>query len=452
MNILIIGAGIVGYNLADELSQEGHNISIVDVHAEKIKQISEKLDVLWVRGNACLPSVLIQAGIRKAEMVIAVTERDEVNLFVCMLAHKFKVKKRFARLRHMEFTEAGQIFKPHELFIDQAVNPGQIIIEFILKILETPGAVNCAEFAEGKILLRGFDVSADAPLAGRKIADLQAAAEFNSFIIVAIVRDGNLIIPGEHDTIRAGDKMYVLIDKEFLPLILPMLNRRVNEVQKIILFGANTVSIHLAKCLEKKIPDISIIEPSLEKADLAVDQLSQTVVLHGDGTDPDLFNEINIKDADFFMALTDDDEHNILSALLAKKHGAKRAVVITNDPYYLPILDSIGMNITINPRLFTVGAILKNLRKGQIRSVFKLIEGEAEILEIVIAPDSSIIDKKIFKMTFPRDALIGAILRHGEMIVPDKETTIQSGDSVIVVAMPQSIEKIEKIFTKKKFF
>ncbi|MFQ5717009.1 MAG: NAD-binding protein, partial [Nitrospinales bacterium] len=157
MKILIAGAGVVGYNLAEELSQEGHDISIVDNDAEKIKQISEKLDVIWVRGNACLPSVLKRAGIQDAEMLIAVTNKDEINLYACMLAYKFKVKTRFARLRHMEFTGTEQTFPPNELFIDQAINPGQIIIEFILRILKTPGAVNCAEFADGEILLREFD-------------------------------------------------------------------------------------------------------------------------------------------------------------------------------------------------------------------------------------------------------------------------------------------------------
>lgn len=452
MKILVIGAGIVGYNLAEELSQEGHDISIIDGNQEKIQLISDKLDVLGIHGDACLPTVLIRAGIREAEMLIAVTNKDEVNLFTCMLAYKFKVKKRFARLRHMEFTEEGQIFKPHELFVDQAINPGQIVIEFILKILKTPGAINCAEFADGAILLRGFDVPPDAPLAGKKIDDLRAVSEFNSFLIVAIVRDGTLVIPKGSDVIHAGDKVYMLVDKEFLPLVLPMLNKRVDEVQKIILFGANTISINLAKSLEETINDISIIEPSMEKADAAVDQLSKTVVLHGDGTDPDLFNEINIKDADFFMALTDDDEHNILSALLAKKHGAKRVAVITNDPFYLPILDSIGINITINPRLFTVGAILKHLRKGQVRSVFKLVENEAEVLEIVVDPNSSVINKKVFNMKFPSDAIIGAILRNGEMIVPDAESTIQAGDSVIVVALPKSIAKIGKLFAKNRIF
>ncbi len=452
MNIVIVGAGVVGFNLAEELSQEGHDISIVDADQKKIKQIGEKLDVLSVQGNACFPTVLLRAGIKQAEMVIAVTNKDEINLFVCMLADKFSVKKRFARFQTMEFTSENSVFPSEQLFIDQAITPGQIIVDFIQKILATPGAVNVAEFADGEILLRGFEIHEDAPLANKKIEALKAVNEFNSFLIVAIVRDSNLIIPKETDEIHVGDKIYMLVQKEFLPLILPMLNKKIEETHKIVIVGANSVSINLAQKLEKNFNDISIIEPSIEKADLAVDELSKTVVLHGSGTDPDLFNEINVQDADFFMALTDDDEHNILSALLAKKQGAKRVLVITNDPDYVPILDSIGMDIAINPRLITVGAILKHLRRGQVRSVYKLIENEAEVLEIVANPKSSIIDKKIEKIKFPEDAIIGAILRNGEMIVPDQECSIQSGDSVIVVALPHSIDKIEKLFGKRRFF
>jgi trk system potassium uptake protein TrkA len=197
--------------------------------------------------------------------------------------------------------------------------------------------------------------------------------------------------------------------------------------------------------------DVCIIEPSREKASRAADKLKRTLVQHGSGTDMDLFNEINMKDADFFLALSHDDESNILSALLAKKHGAKRALVITHDPEYLPILDSIGMDITINPRLITVSAILKHLRKGQVMSVFKLIE-DAEVMEIGVDENSSIVNKKIGKIKFPKDAIIGAVLRKGEMLLPNDDVTLEAGDSVIVVALPGTIEKIEKLFDRKRSF
>ncbi|MEE8128319.1 MAG: NAD-binding protein, partial [Nitrospinaceae bacterium] len=237
MNILIVGAGIVGFNLAQELSHEGHDISIIDTDAEKIKLISEKLDVLAIRGNGCLPSTLLQGRIRDAEMVIAVTDKDEINLMVCFLAHKFEVKERFARLRNMELTGESQVFKPEELFVDHAINPAEIIIDSILKIIKTPGAVNVAEFADGQIFFRGFDVPEDAPLAGKTIEEIREVSELNAFLVVAIVREGKMIIPKYENRILAGDKIYILVDHDFLPLVLPMLNKQTDEIQKVIILG-----------------------------------------------------------------------------------------------------------------------------------------------------------------------------------------------------------------------
>ena len=451
MRILIVGAGIVGYNLAQELSHEGHDIAIVDQDPERVRRITDTLDVMAVEGNACLPSVLMKAGIKSSEMLIAVTEKDEINLLSCFLASRFEVPKRFARLRNMEFTAKDSIFSPEEIFIDQAINPGQIIVETILKILETPGVVSVAEFADGEVLLREFDVPENAPIAGKTIEDIRNITQMDSFLIVAIVRDGELVIPKDQDILQAGDRFYTLIDKEFLPFLLPMLNRTMDQVEKIIIYGATSTSTQLALALEENMRDVCIIEPSREKAHRAADQLTRTVVQHGSGTDMDLFNEINMKDADFFLALSHDDENNILSALLAKKYGAKRALVITHDPEYLPILDSIGMDITINPRLITVSAILKHLRKGQVMSVFKLIE-DAEVMEIGVQEDSSIANKQIGKINFPKGAIIGALLRQGEMLIPNDEVTIEAGDSVIVVALPGTIEKIEKLFGRKRSF
>ncbi|TDJ52653.1 MAG: Trk system potassium transporter TrkA, partial [Nitrospina sp.] len=390
---------------------------------------------------------------RDAEMVIAVTDKDEINLMVCFLAHKFEVKERFARLRNMELTGESQIFKPEELFVDHAINPAEIIIDSILKIIKTPGAVNVAEFADGQIFFRGFDVPADAPLAGKTIEEIREVCELNAFLVVAIVREGKMIIPKYENRIQAGDKIYVLVDHDFLPLILPMLNRQVDEIQKIIIYGASQIAVHLARELNEFISDVSIIEPSLEKANEAADTLEDTVILHGSGTDPDLFNDINMKDADLFLALSNNDEMNILSALLAKKHGAKRAAVITNDPDYLPILDSIGMDVTINPRLITVSEILKHLRKGQVVNLYKLIEGEAEVLEIVISAESAAAGRLINQLHMPEHSIIGAVLRvDGEMVVPGGSTEILEGDTVIVVTLPDCIGKIEKIFGKKSSF
>ncbi|SVE01664.1 uncharacterized protein METZ01_LOCUS454518, partial [marine metagenome] len=236
MRILIVGAGIVGTNLAEELSEEGHDVAIIDEDPEKIRRIADTLDVMSVPGNACMPSILVKAGIRDMEMVIAVTNKDEINLTVCFLAYKFQVPKRFARLRSMEFTGSGQIFSPEELFIDQAINPGEIIVDTVIKLLQTPGAVNVAEFAEGEVLLREFDLPGNAPLTGKSIEELTSISDLDSILIVAIVRQGKLIIPKLKDVLQTGDRIYTLVNKEFLPFLLPMLNKTADEVKKIVIF------------------------------------------------------------------------------------------------------------------------------------------------------------------------------------------------------------------------
>jgi len=317
--------------------------------------------------------------------------------------------------------------------------------------LKTPGVVNAAEFADGEILLREFDVPETAPLAGKSIEALSGVSAMDSFLVVAIVRDGKLMIPKFEDTIMVGDKIYTVVDKEFLPFLLPMLNKTVDEIQKIVIFGATPVSAHLAQALESTTKDLSLIEPSLEKANKAAEMLSRCVVHNGSGTDMKLFNEIGMADADFFLALSDDDEANILSALLAKKKGASRTLVISHARDYLPILDSIGIDVTINPRLITVSAILKNLRKGQVISVFKLME-DAEVMEILVDSDSSIIGQSITKLKFPDKAKIGAIVRQGEMRLPDQDLVIEAGDTFILVVLPDAIDKIEKLFGRKRRF
>lgn len=452
MRILIVGAGVVGYQLAEELSREGHDISIIGLDPAKIKKVTEKLDVMAFQGNACQPSILIKAGIKTSEMVIAASNIDEINIMICAMAHKFNVKKKIARIRNLEYTGSNKIFDPKELFVDTAINPDEIIIDFIAKVIETPGAMNVAEFAGGEIQLIGFEVSDDAPIVGKKLADLSGIYSLDSFLITGISRKGVMIIPKGEDRIQTGDHIYILVANDLLPLILPMLNKHVEEIQKIVIYGANTIGINVAKALEKKIDSVILIEPDTEKAESAASTLEKTTVLYGKATDQDLLKDANISNADFFMALSDDDESNLLSALLSKKEGAKKVIIITDEPDYLPILDSIDMDIVINPRLLTVGAILQYIRKGRIQSVVKLRENETEVIELTPDPKSSVVGKKLSQIKFPVGSIVGAIIRNGDMIIPYGDSIIGAGESVIVFALPQAIPKIEKLFGKKRLF
>jgi trk system potassium uptake protein TrkA len=452
MRILIVGAGVVGFQLANELSKEGHDISIIDLNPAKIKKINEKLDVLSFLGNGCQPSVLKKAGIETSEMVIAASSVDEINIIICTLANKFNVKKKIARIRNLEYTGCEKILNLKDLFVDTAINPDEIIIDFIGKIMETPGTMNVAEFAEGKIQLRGFDISKDAPIVGKKLSELSGLYSLDSFLITGISRNGEMLIPKGEDQVQIGDHLYVLVAEDLLPLILPMLTKHVDAIQKVVIYGANTVGVNVAKILEEKFKSVTLIEPNTEKAEFAASILNKTTVLFGEATDQDLLKDANIANADFFMALSDDDESNLLSSLLSKKQGAKKVVIITDEPDYLPILDSIEMDIVINPRLLTVGAILQYIRRGRIQSVVKLRENETEVIEMTPDPKSPVVRKKLSQIKFPPGSIVGAIIRNGEMIIPDGESIIEVGESVIVFALPQAIPKIEKLFGKRKLF
>lgn len=452
MRILIVGAGVVGFQLANELSKEGHDISIIDSNPAKIKKINEKLDVLAFLGNGCQPSVLKKAGIETSEMVIAASSVDEINIIICTLANKFNVKKKIARIRNLEYTGCEKILNLKDLFVDTAINPDEIIIDFIGKIMETPGTMNVAEFAEGKIQLRGFDISKDAPIVGKKLSELSGLYSLDSFLITGISRNGEMLIPKGEDQVQIGDHLYVLVAEDLLPLILPMLTKHVDAIQKVVIYGANTVGINVAKILEEKFENVTLIEPNTEKSEFAASILNKTTVLYGEATDQDLLKDANIASADFFMALSDDDESNLLSSLLSKKQGAKKVVIITDEPDYLPILDSIEMDIVINPRLLTVGAILQYIRRGRIQSVVKLRENETEVIEMTPDPKSPVVGKKLSQIKFPPGSIVGAIIRNGDMIIPDGESIIEVGESVIVFALPQAILKIEKLFGKRKLF
>lgn len=452
MRILIVGAGVVGFQLSEELSKEGHDVSIIDSDPAKIKKITEKLDVLAFLGNACQPSILIKAGIETSEMVIAASNVDEINIMVCTIANKFNVKKKIARIRNLEYTGNSRILDLKELFVDTAINPDQVIIDFIGKIMETPGTMNVAEFAGGKILLRGFDVSEDAPIVGKKLSELISLYSLDSFLITGISRNGEMLIPKGEDHVQAGDHIYILVARDLLPLVLPMLTRHVDAIRKVVIYGANTIGVHIAKILEDKFQSVILIEPSTEKAESAASELTKTTVLHGEATDQDLLKDANVSNADFFMALSDDDESNLLASLLSKKQGAKKVLIITDKPDYLPILDSIEMDIVINPRLLTVGAILQYIRRGRIQSVVKLRENETEVIEMTPDPKSPVVGKKLAQIKFPKGSIVGAIIRNGDMIIPDGEAVIKTGERVIVFALPEAIPKIEQLFGKKKLF
>ncbi len=450
MKILIVGAGAVGFNLAKQLSEEGHNISIIESDPYKFRKMTEKLDVLCVNGGGNSPSVLEEAGIKEVDMVLAVTNSDEVNLTVCLFAYWYGVKSKIARLRNEELTKENSILNKNQFFIDRMINPIPITVDSVLKAIETPGATYVADFVESDILFRGFHVPSDAPIVGRKIQELREAGSTDSFLIVAIQREEEMVIPAEEMEIQPEDNIFVLLARPSLPYFLPMVNRRAMEAQGVVIYGATRIGLQLALALEKIAETIILIEPDEDKAQTAASKLTNATVLHGHATETEILKQATLEPVDFFIGASDNEQDNILACLLAKKQYAKKTIVITHEPDYVPVFGSIGMDVVINPRLITVSSILQHIARGPIIGVAKLFDKtEAEATEMIAESGSKIVGKELSKVSFPKGSILGTVIKNGTMILPYGECVLNPGDRAIVFYMPEAREKVQALFIKK---
>jgi len=452
MKILIIGAGAVGFSIAKQLSAEGHDISVVDVNPKLIRKISEKLDVSVITGNATSPSVLESAGVEGADMVLAVTTSDEVNIVTCILTSKYGNDKKIkiARIRNSEFTSNKSILNDNGFCVDHMINPEHIIVESIIKILEAPGATFAVDFPIGDVILRGFHVPEDAPLVGLKFSELEDIEYTDSFLIVYIQRDDEMITPSHSTTILPDDTIFVLISKIGLPYFLPMVNRRADEVEKVIIYKASRTGMLLAERLENSPISVTIIEPEKDKAEMAAASLRTAVVLHGDATEIDVLKDAAVEITDIFIALSENEQTNLLTSLLAKKNGAKKTIVLTNEPELTHIINQVDVDVVVNPRLVTANEILQHVRRGQILSIAKLGDSEAEAIELIAEEGSEIVRKPLQKIRFPKKTILGAIIRNNTMLLPKGIEAINPGESVVVFTLPDDIERVQALFSKKK--
>ncbi|GAX61280.1 potassium transporter protein [Candidatus Scalindua japonica] len=453
MKILIIGAGAVGFSIAKQLSTEGHDISVVDGNPKLTRKIAEKLDVSIIAGNATSPSVLESAGVQEADMVLAVTTSDEVNIVACILASKYSnngKKIKIARIRNSEFTGSKSIFKNNGFCVDHMINPELIIVETILKILETPGATFAVDFPIGDVVLRGFHVPEDAPLVGLNFSELEDIEYTDSFLIVYIQRNDEMITPSHSTTIMPDDNIFVLISKTGLPYFLPMVNRRADEVEKIIIYKASRTGMLLAERLENSPIAVTIIEPEKDRAVMAAASLRNAVVLHGDATEIDVLKDAAVEITDIFIALSENEQTNLLTSLLAKKNGTKKTIVLTNEPELVHIINQVDVDVVVNPRLVTANEILQHVRRGQILSIAKLGDSEAEAIELIAEEGSEVVKKPLQKIRFPKNTILGAIVRNNTMLLPKGIEAINPGESVVVFTLPDDIERVQALFSKKK--
>lgn len=448
MRILIAGGGEVGYLTARRLSREGHEVTVVEQDPERCTYLEEVLDVRIVRGSASSPDTLREAGIRDAELLICVTDSDEVNLLACLAgqAESASVLK-VANLRTHEVQEWRRLCATVGLKIDLIIHAESELAGRLLRVLGTPGVSDIIDFAEGRVKLFGMTIEESSWVAGKSLAELDRMGPPKHSLIAMIFRGQEVIIPRGSDVLLPGDQIYIITRAVDLEKVIGFMGLPSKvELKRVFILGGKQLSIWVAQALERMGVEVKLFERDAARCEKIARVLDTTVVVHADGTDEATLIEENVKDASAYLAFTNDDEDNIIASLLARRLGAKKLVALVNRLNYLPMAQRLGIHTTVSPRLYAVDRILQYVRKGRVLSVTTFREEEAEAIELVAA-ESRYTGKKLRDVRFPKGAIVGAIVRpDGEVTVPRGEESIQPGDRVIFFTLERVVPELESAF------
>ncbi len=447
MRVLVAGAGEVGFHLAQRLSEEHQDVVIIDSDPERAEHAARQLDVQTVVGNGASLSALEQAGVRKASMLLAVTSHDEVNLIACLAAKRLGVEYTVARVSNPDYYEADSVLSREQLGIDLMVNPERECARETVRLLLKGVFTEVAEFANGRVQLLGLKVKEGAPVAGRTIRDLRAQFEGGyHYVTAAIVRDGVTEIPKADSTIEVDDLIYLLAPTSEIDEIPPLAGYDRFKLSRVMIAGGSTEGQYIAELLEEHGVQCTILERDRRRCVELAEALPRTLVLHADATDLELLEMEGVSGSDGFVAATGSDETNLLSSLLAKEVGAKQVISLVHKFEYLKLVPAVGVGASISPRISTVNAILRRVRRGRVMTVATLSGIDAEAIEFVVTNDSRIAGQALRDVDFPKGGVIGTILRGEEIILPRGEDVLHPGDDVIVFALPEAISQIEALF------
>ncbi len=451
MRISIVGAGAVGFNLARSLSGEGHEVSVVERRPEQLVKLRDRLDVSVVEGSGTSSEVLREAGVEDADLFIAVTEIDEVNMVACTLAHALGKGRRIARIRNKDFSSSVPLVPKRTFGISRIINPDEVTISTLVESILAPGVTDVAEFGEGEILLRGTVLNEDSPFLGVPLMQLRDRHKDVPFLIAAISRDDELLIPVGDTVLEAKDHVFLILRREALPKLQNFISSPTEKVQRVVIFGAGRIGRGLAHQLEHRVENVVLIEPSNEVAQHAAAELDRALVLHGEVTDPAILDSANLKGTDYFVATSDRDEMNIVASALAHRQSNTRVGLVTNEPDFVPALSDLNLDLVINERLITVDEILRFARPGRYLSVKQLNEQGAEIVELSVQKGARADGKKLKDLKLPVGALVVAIRRDGHAELPTGFSEVHSGDAVVLVSNASVREKAARMFFDKRW-
>ncbi len=450
MRIIILGAGQVGSSLADNLAHEANDITIVDTDVQKLRELQDRLDIRTLEGYACYPNVLKKAGADEADMLIAVTNSDEINMFACQLAYSlFRVPTKIARVRSISYLQYGQLFSNDNIPIDVIISPEQVVTNYVKRLLEHPGALQVLDFAGGKVQLVAVKAFYGGPLVGQALSYLRQHMPNVETRVAAIFRQDRPIIPEGSTVIEVDDEVFFIAARNHIRAVMSELRRLEHDYKRIIIAGGGNIGARLAQAIENRYR-VKLIERNKQRCEILAQQLAETVILQGNASDQDLLLEVDVEDTDLFIALTNDDEANIMSSMLAKRLGARKVMTLINNTAYVDLVQGGDIDIAISPQLATIGSLLAHVRRGDVVNVHSLRRGAAEAIEAIAHGDSKsskVVGRTIAEIDLPEGTNIGAIVRNDKVLIAHDDIVVEADDHVIMFLIDKSrIRDVESLF------
>ena len=450
MKVIICGAGQVGWQIARQLSREGNDITVVDNNPTLVARATDNLDVQGLTGNASFPDVLDRAGARDADMIIAATFSDEVNMITCQVAHSvFSVPRKIARLRAQAYLNPAysDLYSRDNLPIDVIISPEREVAEAALRRLGSPATFETEFFLGGDASLLGIQLDADCPVLDTPLKQLTDLFSTLRAIVVGVRREGTLFAPEPGDQLYEDDQVYVFINTEDTARTLEIFGKPVQAQERVVIVGGGNVGLSVAQRLEKGPRRVrsKVIEKDRSRAERAADALERTIVLNGDGLDAEILREAGVERADAILCVTDDDKTNLLASVRAKSVGANLAIALVNDPTLVPLMGPLDIDAYVNPRATTVSSILRHIRHGRVRGVYSIGDAEAEIIEAQVLSTSPMAGQVIRDLNLPEGVLIGAVQKAGKVIRPTGATKLEDGDVIAIFAMAADVPRVEAL-------
>ena len=457
MKTIICGAGEVGYSIADKLTNENFEVTVIDESQERLNKISENLDAKVIKGVPSLPSVLIKAGAKDCEIIIAVTKSDEMNMITCQIGYSlFNIPKKIARIRQQDYLkgEWQSLYTKNNLPIDAIISPEEEVAKALHRRLISPGTIDMVELSEKRLKLIGFKCEKNFSHLGLSVREL--SEKFPNYLanILFIFRKDKKFVVNSSTIIEPDDLIYMVVETDNLSDVLKEFGHEELQAKKVVIIGGGNIGFSLAQFIESSNSNMSteLIEANKSRAEFLASNLNRVTITHGDGLDNQILEEVNISEAGYCIAVTEDDEVNILSSLLAKRAGANQCMTLINNSTYSSLLTSIGVDITIDPKIITISKILEKVRSGRIRSDYSIGEGFGEVIEAEVISNSPLCNKNIKDISLPKGIRVGSIFRNDRIIIPNSETIFNENDDVVFFAETNCIKKLEQILSIDKTY